>query len=297
VQSHDDPYLTFLRDRADRTFYRVPYPGNAGDSLIQFATQRILDDLQIRTTVDPRNADVILVPGGNPTMWPSIGPQRWQTLWARHEHAEFVVGPAGFRDGYSDWAHIMNAEGKTVSGLFARDPDSFSTLCAAGLRSGITHALSHDPALYLRGSAWLDAHRQAASEEYDLAAFRDDHETNLGHAGMWPMIRSMLPGRVRVLLIKKQATAVRIRKTELASREGNADRRPLLRNDVSRERFEVFVETIRAARAVHTDRLHVMLLATLLSKKVFAYPTAHAKLEAVYRHSLADWADVTFVTM
>jgi exopolysaccharide biosynthesis predicted pyruvyltransferase EpsI len=298
VQSIEDPYLTFLRARAGRIFYRLPYPGNAGDSLIQFATQRIFDDLHVRTTVDPRDADVILVPGGNPTMWPSIGPQRWKALWARHEHAEFVVGPAGFRDGYSDWVRIVNEKGTPVSGLFARDPDSFRNLVDAGLRSGITYALSHDPALSLRGSAWLEAHRRAASEEYDLAAFRDDHETNLGHAGIWRVVRSALPGRAHHFISRRRAAAVRSRKMKLASAEANAGLGvPVLPNDVSRERFEVFVETIRAARAVHTDRLHVMLFAALLGKKVFAYPTAHAKLEGVYRHSLADWADVTFVAM
>jgi exopolysaccharide biosynthesis predicted pyruvyltransferase EpsI len=70
---------------------------------------------------------------------------------------------------------------------------------------------------------------------------------------------------------------------------------PMLARDVSRQRFEVFAETIRAARVVHTDRLHILLLAAMLGKKVFAYTTSHAKLEGVYRHSLAAWADVTIV--
>jgi exopolysaccharide biosynthesis predicted pyruvyltransferase EpsI len=60
---------------------------------------------------------------------------------------------------------------------------------------------------------------------------------------------------------------------------------PLLCADVSKLRFEVFVETIRAAHEVHTDRLHVMLFAAMLGKKVYAYPTSHGKLEGVYRHS------------
>jgi hypothetical protein len=45
-------------------------------------------------------------------------------------------------------------------------------------RSQIMLGLADDPALYLRGSEWLRAHRNAAAEEYVLAAFRDDHETD-----------------------------------------------------------------------------------------------------------------------
>ncbi len=297
MQATEDPYLTFLRSRAEKIFYRAPYPGNAGDSLIQFATRQLLHDLGIRGTVDPKGADVILIPGGNPTMWPRIGPQLWQRLSTRNARAELAVGPAGFSDGYSEWRRVVNDAGSRVSGLFARDPDSFGVLAAAGLRSDITFALSHDPALYLRGSEWLAAHLRAATAEYDLAAFRDDHETNLGHAGLWRVARSMLPGRVHSVLARKRAAAVRSRKIGLAERAPKAAESPLLREDVSRQRFEVFVETIRAARTVHTDRLHVMLLAAMLRKKIFAYPTAHAKLEGVYRHSLADWADVTLVVM
>jgi exopolysaccharide biosynthesis predicted pyruvyltransferase EpsI len=291
-----DPYLEFLRARADRVFYRMPYPGNAGDSLIQYATDRILHDLRVRTTVDPQHADVILVPGGNPTMWPGIGSERWQLLWTRHADAEFVVGPAGFRNGYTDWQRILNEAGTQVSGLFARDPDSFRTLSNAGVRPEVVVALSHDPALYLRDTEWLAAHRRATTEEYDLVALRDDHETNLSHPEFLLLLRSLLPWRVYNWVVRRSAGAVRSRKLRLV-RTLEHGSLPLLENDVSRQRFEVFVEVIRAARVVHTDRLHVMLLATMLGKKVFAYPTAHGKLEAVFHHSLAGWADVKFVTM
>lgn len=288
-------YLEFLSGRTQKLFYRMPYQGNAGDSLIQFATQRILDDLGIRTTVDPNKAEVILVPGGNPTMWPSIGLERWQILWARHPQAEFVIGPAGFRKGYSDWATAVNSSGKMVTGLFARDPHSYENLIAAGLRPNISKVLSHDPALYLRDSGWIKAHRQAASAEYDLAAFRDDHEADLRYNSLLRRVRSALPWGVYVSLVRRGAHATKSRNIKLAKKLGKGQK-PLHEDDVSRQRFEVFVETIRAANAVHTDRLHVLLLAAMLGKKVFAYPTAHGKLEGVYRHSLAGWADVTLVT-
>src|SRR4051812_2365930 len=147
--AHADPYLEFLRERANKVFHINAYPGNAGDSLIRLGTQQMLADLQIRTTADPAIADVILVPGGNPTLWPDIGAQRWQAMWRRYWHAEFVVGPAGFRDGYSDWAGIVNDPRSTVTGLFARDPEGLRCLQGGHLRPGISYGLAHDPALYL----------------------------------------------------------------------------------------------------------------------------------------------------
>ena len=71
---------------------------------------------------------------------------------------------------------------------------------------------------------------------------------------------------------------------------------PLRICDASLCIFPVFLETIRSAAEVHTDRLHCMLLAAMLGKPTFAYPTAYGKLEAVYAHSVRHWAHVEFVT-
>jgi exopolysaccharide biosynthesis predicted pyruvyltransferase EpsI len=292
----DDPYLSFLRARAGKIFYRLPYPGNAGDSLIQFATQTCLSDLGIFTTVDPRAAEVILAPGGNPGGWPDIGIDRWQALWKRYPDAEFVVGPAGFCTDRAGWANVINTLGTRVSGLFAREPDSFEVLSSAGLRRDITLALSHDPALYLRNSEWLRNHRAAATEEYVLAAFRDDREVADSCATVFGIPHHLVPDRVYNWNVKRSARRIRERKLARAAASATAAL-PLRNEDVSRHRFELFVEIIRAAREVHTDRLHVALMAAMLGKKVHAYQTARDKLERVYRHSLAGWADVDLVRM
>ena len=68
-----------------------------------------------------------------------------------------------------------------------------------------------------------------------------------------------------------------------------------MKNDASRSLLEVCMEVIRGARNVHTDRLHVMLIAVMLGKKVYAYPTSHGKLEGVQRHSLGGWANVELI--
>jgi exopolysaccharide biosynthesis predicted pyruvyltransferase EpsI len=62
--------------------------------------------------------------------------------------------------------------------------------------------------------------------------------------------------------------------------------------DAARDTVDVFVETVRDAAEVHTDRLHVMLLAVMLGKPVIAYQTLYGKLEAVYEHSLKGMTGV-----
>ena len=58
--------------------------------------------------------------------------------------------------------------------------------------------------------------------------------------------------------------------------------KPIKVCDASSLLLEYFLEIVRCAAEVHTDRLHCMLLAAMLGKPTFAYPTAYGKLEAVY---------------
>jgi exopolysaccharide biosynthesis predicted pyruvyltransferase EpsI len=69
----------------------------------------------------------------------------------------------------------------------------------------------------------------------------------------------------------------------------------IIERDAPMMSFESFVESVRRASEVHTDRLHCMIMALLLGKQTFAYATAYSKLEGVYEHSIKSWADVTFV--
>ena len=58
--------------------------------------------------------------------------------------------------------------------------------------------------------------------------------------------------------------------------------------------FGLFVETVRRAAIVYTDRLHTMILGALLQKPVRAYSANFQKLESVWARSGGDWADVKF---
>ena len=287
-----NPYVRFLVSQKKQSFHIKPYVGNSGDCLIRMGTVRLLSDLGIRTTVNPKKADVILWPGGNPTMW-RANIEGWKDVWSRFPKKEFVIGPATFQFGTIDWAGEIRQSQSRITGLFARDPDSFENLQKAQLPDGIQIGLSHDPAIYLRGSTWLGEHREAATEEYVLAAFRNDHEAAKKTRGYMRFCRHLLPGRI----VRRLDRAIKVNNIErkiAMARERSTMTEPLRVCDASLLDFESFVETVRRAKEVHTDRLHCLLLAVMLGKQVFAYPTSYGKLEGVYEHSLKTWADVTF---
>jgi exopolysaccharide biosynthesis predicted pyruvyltransferase EpsI len=291
---NSDPYFKFLAGQRGKTFHLYPYVGNSGDSLIRMGTVRLLTDLGIASTLDPRKADVILWPGGNPTMWYD-NVEGWRKVLQKYDHAKLVVGPATFQPSKYDWAGVLRHYAPRVTALYARDLASYHNLTSASLPGSIALGLGHDPALYLRGSDWVERHRAAATEDYILAAFRDDHEGCVGPRWCPALLPALLPRRLRRYLERR--ACYHSQKMKILSVMKYADsRRAVKASDISHFDFDSFVDAVCHATEVHTDRLHTMLLAVLFDKRVFAYSTSYGKLEAVYSHSLKDWARVEFVS-
>ncbi|HSW02889.1 MAG TPA: polysaccharide pyruvyl transferase family protein [Sedimentisphaerales bacterium] len=288
-----DSYVRFLLHRRNRVFYLKPWNGNSGDMLIWLGTERLIDDLRIPRTLDPRTADVILVPGGNQTMW-QANIDVWKETWTRWPDKEFVVGPTTVQLGFTTWRQDLETTTANVTGIFARDPASYQTLLRCGLNGRIETGLSHDPALHLWDSDLIGAHRQAATEEFVLAAFRFDHEgaiNRMARASSWDRL---LPPVVTRRIRGRGARDHHQERIDMVARYTRRTE-PLRICDASQEIFECFLENIRSASEVHTDRLHCMLLAAMLDKPTFAYPTAYGKLEAVYEHSVKGKAKVEFI--
>ena len=291
----NDPYVCFLRSLQHKLFHCQPYPGNSGDELIQKGTLQLLLDLNIDVTSDPNKAEIILYSGGCPTMHPQVIDSMRETL-EMFPKAELVVGPATFQFGYTDWVEICNKYEHRIKALFARDPNSFANLQRASLQNNTEIGLSHDPALYLRDSVWLNEHKRNNKEEYVLAAFRRDHEMKTNIADMWMNhLQSYLPKKTFEKLTHWTRKRARIRKSRIA-REISGQGLVFKEVNIVNMDFNSYVDVIRRSKEVHTDRLHVMLLAAMLGKPVFAYETSYQKLESVYEHSLKEWADVTFVS-
>lgn len=282
-----DPYVEFMRSKSSMLVHVKPYVGNSGDTLIRIGTELMLEELGIQTTLDVRKADLILWPGGNPSMWPGNG---WAETLTTFADKSFVVGPGTFQffEGY-EWGNLLQQTRLRVEGVFARDTRSFRNLQKEFSTARFHIGLGHDPALHLRNSTWAIENQAAATEEYALASFRRDLEASIAHSALAAYLPKVFRKRVQR---KAQARSWENRLAQVEKFRTKSV--PLRVRDVSTFDFESFVERVRGAKEVHTDRLHCMLLAVLLEKPTFAYPTAYNKLEAVFEHSLKGWANVQF---
>lgn len=287
----DDPYLRFLELRKGSRFFMKSWLGNSGDLLIWQATEAILSDLGIELVLDPAAADYILVAGGNQTMWEE-NVAVWRESSRRFPGAKLIIGPGTVKSGYSSWLEFVKSPESTVEAIFTRDPASHRLLEECGLGPAVTIGLSHDPVFYRLGTPWLEAQRSGCAEDHIVVAFRKDYEGKGLFDGLFGGRKSHRGGAVARKLRKagvKLSREMRIR----AVRRKYAGQAIVVR-DVSRMLLPCFLETLRAARLVHTDRLHVMIMAAMLGKPVHAHGTGYGKLEAVYDHSMMEWARVTF---
>lgn len=294
MNPENDSYVEFLRSRRGRTICLKPYWGNSGDELIWMGTDILLKDLGLNRVLNPAKADIILMPGGNPTMWGSPLSE-WQDCWKRWPNAEFVVGPAGFQGCSLPWREMIQTASGKIAGLFARDLISYKNLCSLNLPPSVAIGLGHDPAFHLKGSEWLTELREAGSSEYILAAFRGDCESAMPPSDanrlfrIWPLRSIFFRYRHHSQM---QFNQERLKTVMQQAGSGL----PLVEQDASLMSFQKFVECISRAGQVHTDRLHCMILAVLLGKEVFAYSTAYGKLEGIYEHSIKSWAKVHFIS-
>lgn len=286
-----DAYRHLLAELAPRRVYLCPCPGNAGDELIVHGTRVLLESLGIEPTTDGGRADLLLYPGGNPTMWPRVL-DTWCGIWRRFPRVPFLVGPSTFQTRDTRWVDALAAAAREIVALVARDPVSFDALGSVTPARGARVVLGHDAAFNLLGSARLRSWREGAREDHDLCSFRDDHEGLQSRAARaLAALEGVVPfsGRLEHLA-RRRAVRARVR----AISRGLRGDLPVWIGDAAGERFDVFLDLLLRSREVHTDRLHVAIGGALLGKAVTAYATDYSKIEAVHAHSMSGWSHLTF---
>ncbi len=289
----NDPFVEFLRIQRGRTIYLKPYWGNSGDELIWMGNDILLRELGLNRVLNPQKAEIVMIPGGNATMWGSPLSE-WQDCWKRWPDAEFVVAPSGFQGNNLPWREMLKTSGAKISGLFARDAVGYENLCRLGLPSTVKIGFAHDPAFHLKSSRWIIEVREACLSEYILASFRRDCESAM-HLPNESVFLKIWPFSSVLHRYKHRCQAGYFQRRFAMVRRVAGSTLPIVEQDVSLMSFQSFVECISRAAQVHTDRLHCMIMAVLLGKEVFAYPTAYSKLESIYEHSIKPWAKVNFV--
>ena len=288
----NDPFSACLRGLAGGKCYVKHYLGNSGDELIFAGVSHLLRECGVIQTFNEGHADFILWPGGNPTMW-KANIDGWREVLQEHVGKRFIIAPGTFEGSEHGWVDVLNGA-TMVSHVFARDVKSFDVLgqrCGAGQ---FERGLSHDPALALLNSEWLNVQKASAERRFTLIAMRDDHEAGVERErGVGGVLLRTMPSMIRRKIEWRDHFRKRMKKLEAIAASLPKGERSRV-HDVSSANPSVFFDTIRQAKEVHTDRLHVMLMAAMLGKPVVAYATSYGKLESVYNRSLAGWADVTF---
>ncbi len=289
-----DPYIKFLVENKQSKFFCCPYPGNPGDHLIREGTNRLLAKLQLHTTSTPYQANLLLYPGGCPSMWPIVMEGIVETM-EQFPDKKVVIGPATFEYGFTDWPGTFTRYADRIAGLFCRDKRSFQNLSQAKLPEVIVKGLSHDTSLYLKDSPLIQDLRAKVREEYILVALRRDKETYPGsEEKLAKKILPLLSRKLSKKILRWARKKAKHRKLRTITNNYAKDF-PVRDIDIWLLEDEQYLQTICQAKQVHTDRLHVMIVSAMLGKKVFAYKTLYGKLENVYEHSIKGWADVTFV--
>lgn len=295
IFTRDDEYLVFLETIKKRGVYCSPYPGNGGDLLIRNGTLKMLEDIGITQTNNPKDAEIILYPGGCPSMWSQVIDCIKKTI-TDYPKAKTIIGPATFEYGYTDWPGLFDKYSDRIEALFARDKRSYNNLLKSGLKEKVHTGLSHDPSLYLLNSDWIIKQRQTSSSEYILVSLRRDREMAVDKmAKATNILKPVLSQKAFHKLTRWVRKRAKKQKIKYIEKKTHNDL-PIRDIDVWTLDFEDYIDTIRRAGEIHTDRLHVMILGAMLGKTVFAYKTLYGKLENVYEHSLKDWANTVIVS-
>ncbi len=167
-----------------------------------------------------------------------------------------ILGPQSYWFPKTDINRTLRYAQQEVH-LFAREKYSFQLLRSLELPENIHIHLSPDTAFYLQKDDF-----NSPPGTYDLVYLRDDHEsvisTNLKNAFMCSLQHSV---------VAKDATIESLRQ---------------------------YVETVKGAKRIFTDRLHVGILGVILEKRVIFFPNVYHKNIGVYEYSLRKYSNVRF---
>ena len=293
----DDSYILFLRKHRNKLFHLLPYNGNSGDELIKKGTRLLLSDLEIQTTDNKNNADVLLWPGGNPTMW-SANINNIRKYLNDFPCKIFIIGPATFKFGHTKWINLFkNSESNREIALFARDKESFKNLKNVVSNNNVCFGLSHDPAFYLFESTWAQKQKESCNNQHILISFRTDHEGTFFSNSFCKFSLRLLKNKVNhpfILALGRMQKKKNEKKIKLLYQN-----QPVITVDAASNSFDKFMELLKDAKEIHTDRLHITIASIMLGKKVKVYNTLYGKIEKVLTHSLNKELlhNVEFITL
>ena len=149
---------------------------------------------------------------------------------------------------------------KNETHIFCREKYSYDLLRSMSFPKHVKIYLSPDTALYLCDKDF-DPQKQALRDDYVLIAPRYDQES----AVVW-----------KVKKVPKQ-------------------KKILFGDIIYLKDFKSFVDIVKNASEIYTDRLHVTILSAILGKETYIYPNSYHKNKGVYEFTLHSFPNVKYI--
>lgn len=290
-----DAFESFLEEHGDDMIFAITPGGNHGDSLIHMGIVKKLDEFGCKyrclnleeaykrravlgakylaniaawklgfdrgfDLLDvPGDAKLVLFDGGGymNDIWYGLVLLK-QVL--KGYRLPIAVGPQSYWFESTDFMSLFTDDRPIT--LFCREPYSRDLLSVKPKPPQVEVLMSKDTALYL-DQRDLDPLSVTSEGTYDLVCFRRDKET-------------IIPKEMKREIIEQAQNPM----VDDISKKG------LLRD---------FVSTVANARRIHTDRLHVAILAHILGKEATLYDNRYHKNRGVYEYSLRHNPMIRFV--
>lgn len=294
--------------------------GNNGDLLMHTVFSRLIPELGIGVTDDPRQADLVLVPPSGALLerysFPALLTERLKGF----ESIPVVVFPSSaYFPSVDPSSMFRNRGAETV--LLLREERSYvhlaeqwgNVLSAEGVALELDHdvvASGHKHVIDIIGSgaggaglliaARRDRERNAETMSAPVAAgtHRRNWRNQVAHLVPYGRARTWMSRTARRDVIEAassellEAVPSALLETHVASAKRST------RVDASATQFATFAEyrrLIGRADAVVTNRLHVGLPAAILGKRVVLVEGGYHKITGVYQRSMSRADNVTVV--
>jgi len=216
-------------------------------------------DKKVRT-IDNAAADIILLRGGAylTDIWKEYHVLESTFCAIRYKpESIIIIAPQSFFFTTVQFPTFFKRI-KHVVHLFCRERYSYNLLSSMHFPENVHIHLSHDTALYLSKE---DFSLNSERGSYILIAPRNDIES----AVTWKIKK--IPQHTKILF----GDVIHV--TDFGS----------------------FVNIVRNASKVYTDRLHVAILSAILGKETYLYPNSYHKNKGVYEFSLSKFRNVKFI--
>jgi len=280
-----------LRSLKSNEFVYVPNPGNAGDSLIAYATFRLFEKLSLRYEVGDHThvypGRIVVYAGGGNLVEPYKNANQF-LLGNLPTCRLLVILPHSVR-GYHDTLAKMDS--KCV--IFCREQPSFDFVRHHTSKAEVL--LSHDLALSvdfdrLRAEVIQGGIQPHATLRHRLRDLKSDLKTLV-----YGFQNRRSPGVLNVMRRDYEKTRYPIRGGNLDVSHLCAWPGMVLNLDAARRAIARMIGLIERFETVRTNRLHIGILSAMLGKQVELYDNSYGKVRAVYEHSLRDrFANITW---